>query len=306
MSRSQLAQRQRTQDNPLNLGTFDQTALRCLRGTLGPQHVVVGYRDTSQSSNGGIGGGTYNHWFKVTLTKNAWIILIKGEPRPKYIQVSAYELNTNPIEGRSIFQADSASFTAEGETYYPYVGHVMNAQSDLYNTFNFYRLDKGDERYYSLPVGSYLFCVSTTRNEPLDYQVGLVVEVQDLEPELLLETGGQNYFVYENAIDLANTLVIGPIFTSNYTLTSGFNGYTNVLATVQSAATVTIPSGSTWFIDRDTVSATQDHFLLDLTENYTGEDQHTHSLSEWQQAWQREHQDTDRFPALFIPYTTTT
>ena len=166
-------------------------------------------------------------------------------------------------------------------------------------------LFRSDERYYSLPVGSYLFCVSTTRNEPLDYQVGLVVEVQDLEPELLLETGGQNYFVYENAIDLANTLVIGPIFTSNYTLTPGFNGYTNVLSTVQSAATVTIPSGSTWFIDQDTVSATQDHFLLDLTENYTGEDQHTHSLSEWQQAWQREHQDTDRFPDLFIPYTTT-
>jgi hypothetical protein len=305
MSRSQLAQRQRTQDNPLNLGTFSQTSLRCLRGTLGPQNKVVGYRDTSQSSNGGFGGGAYNHWFKVTITKNAWLILVKGEPRPSYIQLSAYESNANPIEGRSIFQADSVSFTAEGETYYPYVGHVMNAQSDLYNTFNFYRFDKGDERYYALSPGSYLFCVSTTRNEPLDYQVGLVIEVQDIEPKLLLETGARNYFVCENALSLNNTLVIGPIFTSNYTLPSGFNAYTNILATVQSGVTVTIPNGSSWFLDTNTVEANEDFILLDLAEDYTGEDQHTHSLSEWRDAWQRDHQDTDRFPDLFIPYTTT-
>ena len=39
-------QRQRTQNNPLNLGSFDQTSLRYLRGSLGPASQVVGRADT--------------------------------------------------------------------------------------------------------------------------------------------------------------------------------------------------------------------------------------------------------------------
>jgi hypothetical protein len=181
----------------------------------------------------------------------------------------------------------------------------MSAQSDLYNNFAIKRLDRGDDRYFTLNPGSYLLCISTTRNEPLDYEVGLVVEIENTEIELLLETGGTNKFVYENALDLGNTLVIGPGFFVNYTLPTGQNGYTNTLATVSTGVTVTIPSGSTWFIDNNTVSASQDFILLDLTENYTGQDEHQHSLSEWQQAWQRDHQQDDRFPDVFIPLTTT-
>lgn len=245
MSRSQLAQRQRTQNNPLNLGTFSQTSLRCLRGTLGPQNRTIGYQDTNYSSNGGFGGGTYNHWFKVTLTKNACLIVIKGDPRPKYIQTSVYDLNTNPIEGRSIFQQDSIPLTLNGDVYYPYAGVVMGAQSNLYN-FADLSFDKGDERYYLLSPGSYLLCISTTRNEPLDYQVGLVAEFVALEPKILAEEL-TNFIVFEN----------------------------------------------------------DDQILCDYSEDYTGEDERIHSLAEWQLAWQREHQDTDRFPDLFIPYTTT-
>ena len=49
MSRvSQVSQRQRTQNNPLVLGSFDETSLRVLTGTLGPKNVVVGYADTNQ------------------------------------------------------------------------------------------------------------------------------------------------------------------------------------------------------------------------------------------------------------------
>lgn len=306
MSRSQTTQRQRTQDNPLNLGSFSRTSLRCLRGSLGPENKVVGRRDTGQYSNGGFGGGAYNHWFKIGLETNAWIILTKSQPRPNYIQISAYELDNTPIQGRSIFQEDSTSELVEGQVYYPYVGHVMNTQSDLYNTFNYYRLDKGDERYYPLGPGNYLICISTTRNEPIAYEVGVVVEIQDVEPELLLEAGGQNHFVYENAIDLDNTLVIGPIFSIDYTLPSGYNAYTNVLATIQSSSTVTIQSGSTWFVDSDTVTATEDLIMLDVTDNYTGEDQHIHSLSEWQQAWERDHQQDDRFPDIYLPLVTST
>lgn len=244
MARNQELQRQRTQDNPLNMGQFSQLSLRNLKGSLGPKNQVVGRRDTNQNSNGGYGGGAYNHWFSFTITSKAWIIVAKGGPRPKYINTSVYDLNLIPIEGRGIFQDDSITVSINGEVYNPYVGHVMNTQSDLYNLFNPNRLDKGDERYYPLNPGTYLLCVSTTRNEPLDYEVGVVIEFPSGDFELLLEDF--TYILLEN----------------------------------------------------------NDFILNDHTEFYEGQDAHDHSLSEWETAWQREHQADDRFPAFLVPLAT--
>ena len=52
MARNQLTQRQRTASNPLPVGTFNDTSIRYLTGTLG---------GTNQVSAGGYGGGTLNH-----------------------------------------------------------------------------------------------------------------------------------------------------------------------------------------------------------------------------------------------------
>jgi hypothetical protein len=304
MTRSQPTQRQRTSKDPLLLGSFDTTTLRFLKGKLGPKNQLVGKADTGQYSNGGFGGGTYNHWFEIRLKKPAWIIIAKGAPRPQYIQTSVYDLDKKPIEGRSIFGADTVVQINDGVVCTPYVGHAMAAQSDLYNTFAVKRLDRGDDRYFTLTPGAYLLCVSTTRNEPLDYSIGLVIEIEDTEFELLLETGGINKYIYENALDLSNTIVIGPSFFVPYSLPAGYNGYTNLAATVASGAVVTIPYESSWFIDSDSINPNEDFILLDPTENYTGQDEHQHSLSEWQEAWQRDHQQDDKFPDLFIPLTT--
>jgi hypothetical protein len=255
--RNQQTQRQRTKNSPLNLGTFSQTSLRLLKGTLGPVSQIIGRADTWDSSNGGYGGGTFNHWFQINLAVNAWIITIKGEPRPKYIQVSAYDLNENPIQARSIFDRDSVKTIVNGEDYYPYAGHIMNAQSDLYNNFNPALAGKGDNRYFILPPGSYLLCVSTTRNELLNYTVGLVIEVEDFEPEYLLETGGGDRIVYESA---------------------------------SSPVTLLDP---------------ENYIYLETVQDVTGEQEHQHSLGEWQSAWEREHQQDDRFPSIFLPLTTT-
>jgi hypothetical protein len=176
VARSQEAQRQRTQNNPLVLGSFNTTTLKYLKGRLGPLNQLVGRADTSQQSNGGFGGGTYNHWFQVNLKKDAWIIVAKSGPRPNYIQTAVYDLAKNPIEGRGIFQGDTVFDGTGNNIFYPYLDTVMGAQSNLYNTFVPARLDRGDERYYPLEAGEYLLCVSTTRNELLDYEVGLVVE----------------------------------------------------------------------------------------------------------------------------------
>jgi hypothetical protein len=98
---------------------------------------------------------------------------------------------------------DSISETINGEIYFPYVGHVMNRQSDLYNVFDPNRLDKGDQRYYPLDAGSYLLCIATTRNELLDYDVAFVVEFPTTTFDILLED-------YENVLyeDLVESDVV--------------------------------------------------------------------------------------------------
>jgi len=193
MSRNTIvSQSARSLNNPLNLGTFSSTSLRYLKGTLGPKNKVIGRSDTSLTSNGGFGGGAYNHWFKINLESSAWIIITKGPSRPAYIQVSVYDLNKNPIEGQAIFDADSitSGLKENGEVYVPYLDTVMSAKSDLYNTFSATRIDRGDERYYPFNAGSYLLCISTTRNETLDYEVGVVVEFP--ATQILFELEDQN------------------------------------------------------------------------------------------------------------------
>lgn len=239
-------QRQRTRDNPLVLGSFNQLSIRKLTGSLGPQNKVVGRADTNSTSNGGYGQGTYNNWFQINLSFPAWIIIAKGGPRPKYINVSAYDLNLNPIQGRAIFDADSVSETINGDVYHPYVGHVMAQQSDLYNNFVAGRLDKGDERYYPLEAGSYLICISTTRNEILNYEVCLVVEFPTTTFDILLEDYA--YLLYE---------------------------------------------------DTD-----ESYVVADTVSDYVEVGAHSHSLSEWDEAWKREHQQGDPFPAPLVPLAT--
>ena len=236
---SQRPQRQRTSKAPLPLGSFSYTSIRLLTGNLGP---------VSRPNTGGYGGGSFNHWFKVKLETAGWIIIANGSTKPKFINVSAYDLNKNPIEGRAIFQADSIDqFNSDGVRQYPYLGTVQGAQSDSYHTFDARRLDKGDDRYFALPVGEYLICISSVRNEPVDYSVGVVVEISDPFPVLLLED------------------------------------FTRLL-----------------FEDTDI-----SNIVCDTTPNFTGDDAHDHSLTEWKSAWSRERQENEPFPEFLTAYTTT-
>ena len=236
---SQRPQRQRTSNDPLPLGSFSSTSIRLLTGNLGP---------VSRPNRGGYGGGSFNHWFKVKLETAGWIIIANGSTKPKFINVSAYDLNKNPIEGRAIFQADSIDqFSSEGVRQYPYLGTVQGAQSDSYHTFDARRLDRGDDRYFALPVGEYLICISSVRNEPVDYSVGVVVEISDPFPVLLLED------------------------------------FTRLL-----------------FEDTDI-----SNIVCDTTPNFTGDDAHDHSLTEWKSAWSRERQENEPFPEFLTAYTTT-
>jgi hypothetical protein len=300
MSRSSVGQPQRTQNNPLNLGTFSQTTLRYLKGTLGPQWKVVGRADTSQTSNGGIGGGTFNHWFVVTLAEPGWIILAKGPPRPNYIQISAYDLDKTPIQGNPIFQADSVEVNTNGDIYIPYLDTVMSAQSDLYNTFNRTRLDRGDDRYYPLSAGSYLICISSTRNETLEYELGVVIEFPVDEAFFELEDVDGSVCLQETEIDAAE--IVGPILSN---LVIAVNSFSETSCEIGPGVTVTVNSGVTWYIGERIPVADYDNYkiILEVGDDAYYDTVHDHSLSEWRDAWEREHQDTDRFPELFVPLT---
>jgi len=300
MSRSSVSQPQRTQNNPLSLGTFSQTSLRYLKGTLGPQWKVVGRADTSQTSNGGIGGGTFNHWFVVTLAEPGWIILAKGPPRPNYIQISAYDLDKTPIQGNPIFQADSVEANTNGDIYIPYLDTVMSAQSDLYNTFNRTRLDRGDDRYYPLGAGSYLICISSTRNETLEYELGVVIEFPVNEAFFELEDVDGSVCLQETEIDAAE--IVGPILSN---LVISVNSFSETSCEIGPGVTVTVNSGVTWYIGERIPAADYDNYkiILEVGDDAYYDTVHDHSLSEWRDAWEREHQDTDRFPELFVPLT---
>lgn len=300
MSRSSVSQPQRTQNNPLSLGTFSQTSLRYLKGTLGPQWKVVGRADTSQTSNGGVGGGTFNHWFVVTLAEPGWIILAKGPPRPNYIQISAYDLDKTPIQGNPIFQADSVEVNTNGDIYIPYLDTVMSAQSDLYNTFNRTRLDRGDDRYYPLGAGSYLICISSTRNETLEYELGVVIEFPVDEAFFELEDVDGSVCLQETEIDAAE--IVGPILSN---LVIAVNSFSETSCEIASGVTVTVNSGVTWYIGERIPAADYDNYkiILEVGDDAYYDTVHDHSLSEWRDAWEREHQDTDRFPELFVPLT---
>jgi hypothetical protein len=89
-------------------------------------------------------------------------------------------------------------------------------------------------------------CVSSTRNERIEYAVAIVIEVADPTPVLLLEDYSR--LLYED---------------------------------------------------------TEESFvLMDTTPNYTGAEDHEHSLTEWKTAWRRERQDYVPFPEVLVPLTT--
>lgn len=300
MSTASPSQRQRTKENPLVLGTFSTTRLRLLRGGLGPKYEV---------QVNGYGGGTYNHWFQINLAKPAWIILKKGGPRPKYIQVSAYDLNHTPIQGEPIFDADSvqSGLNRAGEVYIPYLDTVMSAQSDLYNTFSRFRIDLGDDRYYPLGAGSYLVCVSLTRNEPIDYELGVVIEFSPTE--VFIELEDENvlaYILQETAIDYAKTLDVATPVISNTTISNIVdqpNGFTENSATINSSVTVTINENSTWYIGEPIPSAQADEYRI-LAEPASDEyfsTVHDHSYTDWRDAWQEEHGPESGLPSIFDP-----
>ena len=316
------AQRERSQHNPLNLGTFNTTSLRMLKGTLGPKSEII---------SGGYGRETYNHWFQVTLASEAWIILFKASselatgnnhlstrrsPLTTRFSISVLDQNKNPVEGRNIFQADSALVQNNRDSFHTtfdnsYTGQVMAAQSNLYNTFSSTNADRGDDRYFPLRAGNYLICISANRNEEFQYGVGLVVEFQTPNDELFFlceDTSDITYLITENDLNEAIVEIVPNTVTSCITLSS-LNGFTENLCTIvdpNGIVQVNYQNSDgnplSWLIGPDPGDITAGRVLLDATKNWI-DTTHEHSLTEWRAAWERDHSMDDKFPNVFATYT---
>lgn len=300
------SQRERSQNNPLNLGAFSQTSLRLLIGNLGARNQVI---------QGGYGNYTYNHWFQITLTEPAWVIAIKAGSKlatenivsatnsgygiNRRFQIAVYDENRTPIQQRNINEKESG-----------YWAHVAGAQSDLYNTFNGDRADKGNEIYYPLEAGNYLLCISATRNEYMTYGVGLVIEFPTKgEDFILTEDAIEAFVIQENtATDPENVFeeITSPVTTN--VVVDSISAFTPNFCTVTSGNSVQVNFNNpavgntlTWYIGPNFILSPDksDRILLDATENweYTT---HEHNLAAWREAWSRENMGT--FPAFFIPY----
>ena len=264
---SDKTQRRRTAKDPLSLGQVSSTTVKYLRGKLGAEHKVV---------QGGYGGGTLNHWFKIRLLRPGWIILAKDGKDKKKFTINTYTCTKIPIEPRAIFQEDSLkTIGSNGKVIYPYFGHVMGAQSDLYNTYNPNVQNKGDNLYLPLEAGEYLICVSSTRNETIEYGIGLVVEFANPDFFLALE---------DYSLFLLVTLASNKFLSLE----------DNFLFLYENGTYIALPTQDErieGFID------------LEFGPGYDIEDVHEHSLIEWKTAWEQEHTPDQVFPEVLIPLT---
>lgn len=195
-----LSQRERSKNNPLNLGTFSQTSLRLLTGSLGPKSEII---------QGGYGNDTYNHWFQVNLNSPAWIIAIKAgsilsteslDPatngsrlEKSRFQIAFYDQNKTPIQQQYINEYNTN-----------YWRYVANSQSDLYNTTG----EVGDERFLFLGKGSYLLCISAVRNEAMKYAVGLVMQFPSVGNNVLITEDSSQTPIIQETVEDENLILL--------------------------------------------------------------------------------------------------
>ena len=278
-----------TKDKPFELGKYNRTSLRVLTGTL---------QTLREIQTNGYGGGQESVWYRLVLEQPAWIIVIKSGPNPNYYQVTPFDGNKNPIEPRIILQADEEPSDA-------FENQVAGATSNFYNNFEPFRLDRGNSLYFILPVGQHLFNISNVRNDPQDYEVGLIIETKETFGLIQTEEEAGELFVLENTIDGSSAETVDSPVTTDETIGPTFNAFTPDNCEIEDGVTVTVDDsetrGITWLISETPDGSDEGFFLLDAPDLYfdTIRDR---SLSSWKSSWTEEFGASVPFPELFVPY----
>ena len=172
--------------------------------------------------------------------------------------------------------------------------------------------------YYELEPGNYLICVSATRNEEFNYGVGLVIDINDdREQYILTEDTILSYVLQESELNVPGSepfISIPSNIITDVTLAVN-SAYSVTYAAIASGVFVQVNNNNpttsgelTWVIGPDLGQNTGgdgDKIILDATENWT-DTLHELSLTEWKEAWARDHSMDEKFPSgVFVPYANT-
>ena len=79
----------------------------------------------------------------------------------------------------------------------------------------FSSIERVSELYFAFEAGSYLLCVSSTRNERLDYNLGVVAEIASGDLFLLTEDTAGGFLLFEPDQENEILLDTGPEFNAN-------------------------------------------------------------------------------------------
>ena len=203
-----MTQRGRSYHDPLDLGTFSQTSIRYLQGRLGAENKgQAGFRST----NDGTANAYMNVWFQVTLTKEAYLILLKENQRQRRnYNVSVYPKD---LEHNQLSYPMKVNGT---DSFYNSV--VAGYTADLYNIIDDQSSfkDKNRTSLYPLKPGTYVINISTQRWDIFKYGLYLIIEAPFQSGYIQLEAEEDAITSY---LEQEQSLVSNPlIFLLEYTI----------------------------------------------------------------------------------------
>jgi hypothetical protein len=177
-----MPQRSRSYRDPLDLGVYDRTSIRHIKGRIGVENKgQAGFR----LSNDGSSNAYQNVWFRVTLKDSGYLIFLKENNRDRrhYI-INVY---TDDHERKQL-----AYPVSSGAGTNLFNNMVAGVTSDLYNIIDDKSefADKNSTSLYPLPKGSYLVNITTQRWDIFRYGVYMLIEMPKQTGYVSLETDG--------------------------------------------------------------------------------------------------------------------
>jgi hypothetical protein len=175
-----MTQRSRSYHDPLDLGLYDRTSIRYIKGRIGAENKG---QTAFRCTNDGASNAFQNVWFKVTITDPGYLIFLKDDNRDKrFYSVNVY---TADSERRQL-----AYPMLTGDVCRKFDNMVAGFSSDLYNISDQRPelRDRNRTSLFPLPKGSYVINISTQRWDMFRYGVYMILEMPTQTGYLELET----------------------------------------------------------------------------------------------------------------------
>jgi len=175
-----MPQRSRSYRDPLDLGVYDRTSIRHIKGRIGAENKgQAGFK----LSNDGTSNAFQNVWFRVTIKDPGYLIFLKEDNRNQnFYKINVY---TDDSERRQL--SYPVNF---GDKFRIFNNTVAGISSDLYNSIDPKSEFKDENRtsLFPLPKGSYVINITTQRWDMFRYGIFMILEVPKQTGYLELES----------------------------------------------------------------------------------------------------------------------